>query len=184
MHCLYKTQFHDRFKQFMLSQQSRKLPGPVIAENLRFWIEYLSWTYSNTCKMLKMERLLPNYFQRLPLKFSKECTCMKNVYINPTQDKIPDVLKGLTHKEIVVLQPFTVHIGDYVKKQNDYRQKNNLFRLTWSTGAVVEKINDLTCVESKNRCIKAYEFLMGNQLSLHKTFVEMRETAVKGSTRF
>ena len=123
MQCLYKTQFHDRFKQFMLSQKSGKLPEPVIAENLRFWIEHLSWTYCNTCKMLKMERLLPNYFKRSPLKFFKECTCMKNVYIYPTQDKILDIFKGLTHKDIVVLRPFTVHIGDYVKKQNGYRQK-------------------------------------------------------------
>ena len=184
MQCLYKTQFHDRFKQFMLSQQSRKLPGPVIAENLRFWIEHLSWTYCNSCKMLKMQRLLPNYFKRPLLKFSKECTCIKNVYINPTEDKIPDVLKGLTHKEMVVLRPLTVHIGDYVKKQNGYRQKTNLFRLTWSTNSVLEKINDLTCVESRNRCIKAYDFLMQNELSSYKTYVEMRETEINESKRF
>ena len=89
--------------------------------------------------MLKIERLLPNNFKCSPLKFSKECTCMKNIYINPTQDKIPDILKGLTHKDIVVLPPFAVHIGDYVKKQNGYRQKNNFFRLTWSTEAVWRK---------------------------------------------
>jgi hypothetical protein len=61
LQCVYKRQFQDKFQTFLSSQESRKLPGPVIAENLQFWIEHLSWTYCNTCKLLKMERLLPNY---------------------------------------------------------------------------------------------------------------------------
>ena len=77
-----------------------------------------------------------------------------------------------------------MHIGEYVKKRNGYRQKNDLFRLTWSTQSVLERINDSTCVESRSRCIKAYEFLMENELSSYKTFVELRETAITDSKRF
>ena len=184
LHALHKRQFQDKFENFLSSDQSRKLPGPVIAQNLRFWIEHLSWTYCNRCKLLKMQRLLPNYFKRPEIKFSSDCTCIKNVYVNPTEDKIPDVLKGLAQNEIIVLQPFTVHIDDYVKKPKSYRQKNNLFRLTWSRKSVLEKINDLCCLQSRNRCTKVYDFLMQNELSSYKSFVQLRETAVADSNRF
>ena len=63
LQCVYERQFQDKFQTFLSCQASHKLPGPVIAENLRFWIEHLSWTYCNTCKLLKMERLLLNYFK-------------------------------------------------------------------------------------------------------------------------
>lgn len=131
-----------------------------------------------------MQRPLPNYFKRPSIKYANDCTCIKKVYINPALDKIPDVLKGLAHNDIIVLRPFEVHIGDYLKKPNGYRQKNNLFRLTWSTKSVWEKINDLTCLDSRNRCIKAYEFLMKNELSSYKSFVELRERTINNSKRF
>ena len=76
---LYKTQFKVQFQEFLLAQQSRKLTGPVITDNLRFWIEHLSWTYCNTCKVLKMQRLLPNYFKRPSIKYANDCTCIKKV---------------------------------------------------------------------------------------------------------
>ena len=63
-----------------------------------------------------MQRLLPNYFKRPSIKYANDCTCIKKVYINPALDKIPDVLKGLAHNNIIVLRPLEVHIGDYVKK--------------------------------------------------------------------
>ena len=157
-----KTQFKVQFQEFLFTQQSGKLSGPVITDNLQFWIEHLSWMYCNTCKVLKMQSLLPNYFKRPSIKYANDYTCIKKVHINPALDKIPDVLKGLAHNDIIVLRPFEVHIGDYVKKPNGYRQKNNLFRLRWSTKSVWKKINDLTCLDSRNRCIKAYEFLMKN----------------------
>ena len=112
LQALHKQEFQDKFHTFLSSNQSCKLPGPVIAQNIRFWIEHLSWTYCNKCKLLKMEHLFPNYFKRPEIKFSKECTCTKNVYMNPNPQKIADVLKGLAQNEIIVLRPFTVHIGD------------------------------------------------------------------------
>ena len=71
-----------------------------------------------------------------------------------------------------------------LKKPNRYKQKNNLFCLTWSTKSVREKINDLTCLDSRNRCIKAYEFLMKNELSSYKSYVELREITINNSKRF
>ena len=63
------------------------------------------------------DRLLPNYFKRPPVKFSKNCRCTNKIYINPSLDSFPDVLKGLSLREIVVLGPFNIHLGDYVKNK-------------------------------------------------------------------
>ena len=105
------------------------------------------------CKLLTTERLLPNYFKRPPLKFRNNCTCFKKVYINPTPEKIPDVLKGLSYNNIIARRPFTVHLGDYVIKANGYPQKTNLFRLTWSRHSIREKIDNLPDETSRQRCI-------------------------------
>ena len=72
--------------------KTRRPNGRVFSLNFDFF------PISTSCNSCKMQRLLPNYFKRPLLKFSKECTCIKNVYINPTQDKIPDLLKGKTEQ--------------------------------------------------------------------------------------
>ena len=128
--------------------------------------------------------MLPNYFKRPPVKFAKKCTCANKVYINPCVEKFPNVLKGLSHDEIIVLRPFNIHFGDYVKKQYGYRQKTNLFRLTWSEQTVLEKIHSLDDAESKNRCISAYEFLMSHEESAYAKFVNVIETSFEESKRF
>ena len=128
---LHKKEFVEKFNDLLKSVHSVSIPHPVVAQNLQFWIEHLSWTYCKNCKLLKTDRLLPNYFKRPPVKFSKNCTCTNKVYINPSVDKFPDVLQGLSLNEIIVLRPFNVHLGDYEKKkQNGYRQKTNLFILS------------------------------------------------------
>ena len=75
-------------------------------------------------------------------------------------------------------------MGDYVKKQNGYRQKTNLFRLTWSEQTVLEKIHSLDDAERKSRCISAYEFLMSHEESAYAKFVNLRETSFEQSKRF
>ena len=106
------------------------------------------------------------------------------MYIIPTASHFPDLFKGLSHAEIIVLRPFTVHLGDYVKKQNGYRQKTNIFRLTWSEHSVIEKIDGLVDQISKQRCLLAYNFLMTNVLSSYKKFVNLRQIAMIDSNRF
>ena len=143
-----------------------------------YWIQHLSWTYCQNCKLLRTERMLPNYFK------CQNCKCANKVYINPSVEKFPNVLKGLSHDEIIVLRPFNIHLGDYVKKQNGYRQKTNLFRLTWSEQTVLEKIHSLDDAEWKSRCISAYEFLMSHEESAYAKFVNLRETSFEQSKRF
>ena len=179
-----RNEFINKFKNFLQVEECASLSHPVVAENLRFWIEHLSWTYCENCKHLKTERLLPNYFKRPRLKYSKTCTCTKKVYIMPTADNFPNVLKGLSISEVIVLRPFNIHLGDYVKKVNGYRQKTNLFRLTWTAQTVLEKIHALTEPQSKNRCLAAYDFLMTHQQSTYAKFVNLREEAMIESKRF
>lgn len=83
-----------------------------------------------------------------------------------------------------MLRPFTVHVGDYVKKANGYRQKTNLFRLTWSTDTISQKIDALADENFRQRCFSAYNFLMANNDSAYKHFVELRETAVCEQKKF
>ena len=181
---VHKNEFGENFKKFLNGVGSVALPYPVIAKNIQFWIQHLSWTYCQNCKLLRTERMLPNYFKRPSVKFAKNCTCTNKVYINPSVEKFPNILKGLSHDEIIVLRPFNIHLGDYVKKQNGYRQKTNLFRLTWSKQSVLENIYSLDDAESKSRCISAYEFLMSHEESAYAKFMNLRETSFKESNRF
>ena len=66
LRCLYKRQFQGKFKNFHANSHVSYLD--LLFQNLRFWIEHLSWTYCNTCKVLKMQSLLPNYFKRPSIK--------------------------------------------------------------------------------------------------------------------
>lgn len=179
-----KREFVNKFHEQLSRAEQHRLPGPVISENLTFWIQHLSWTFCNNCKVLKMQRLLPNYVRRPQLTFSKDCICVKHIYINPSLVSTPDVLNGLSHVELLALWPFTVHLGDYVRKQNGYRQKTNLFRLSWSEKSVMDKIQDLESPECKEICMNAYEFLMGNSSSAYKKFVDLRDRTNNSSKRF
>ena len=176
----HKVQFTSKHCRLL----SSSLRGAVIAENLKFWLEHMSWSYCNIWKLLTTECLLPNYFKRPPLKFRNNCTCVKNVYINPTPNKIRDVLKGLRYNDVIALRPFTVHLGDYVMKANGYRQKTNLYRLTWSTHTIPQKLDNLPDERSRQRCSIAYNFHIANEHSDYKHFVQLRETAVSQQKRF
>ena len=85
------------------------LPGAKNTSDSKSWIKHLSWTYCSKCKALITQQLLPNFFKRPPLKYSHQC-----LY------KIPEVLQGLSQVEAIALQPLTIHLGDYCRKQNGY----------------------------------------------------------------
>ena len=110
-----KNEFGENFKKFLNGVRSVALRHPVVAKNIQFWMQHLSWIYCQNCKLLRTERMLPNYFKRPPVKFAKNCTCANKVYINLSVEKFPNILKGLSHNEIIVLKPFNIHLGDYVK---------------------------------------------------------------------
>lgn len=171
----------DKFMQeWNLTEENKQfLAGTNTAENLKFWFQHLSWSYCNNCKMLITERMLPNYFKRPTLKCNKKCNCKNKIYINPTLDLIPQVLRSLSMVEIIALRPLTVHLGDYRKHQNGYRQKTNLFRVSWSEVSVVDKIELLEDENSIRRCTLAYEHLMDNSCSSYRHFVNLRDTSLQ-----
>ena len=138
-----------------------------VAKNTQFWIVHLLWSYCKNCKQLKTARLLPNYFKRPTVKYCKNNSCIQNIYVNPTIDEFSNVLRGLSLMEVIVLRPFTIHLGDYVKRQNGYRQKTNIFRLSWTEKSVLDKIQALNDGQSKNRCFTAYKFLMEHEQSAY-----------------
>ena len=121
---LHKKGFEQKFNDLLKSVHSVSIQHPVVAQNLKFWIEHLSWTYCKNCKLLKTDRLLPNYFKRPPVKFWKNCTCTNKVYINPSVDKFPEVLQGLSLNEIIVFRPFKDSLRRLRKKTKRLQTKN------------------------------------------------------------
>ena len=120
----------------------------------------------------------------MPLKFAKQCTCSNKVYVNPTLSDIPNVLKDLTHEEILALRPLNVHTGQYVRAQNGYRQKSKLFKLTLTDKSVIDKMVGLSNPASRNRCLQAYHFLMSNDNSSYAQFVNLCDNDVAKDKRF
>ena len=151
---------------------------------LTLFLYHILLTYCKNCKVLKTDRLLPNYFKQPAVKFSKNFTCTNKVYINPSPDKFPDVLKGLSLSEIIVLRTFNIYIGNFVKKQNGYKQKTNLFRLTWTEQSVLEINQSIDDAQSKNSCVTAYKFLMAHEQSAYAKFASLKETSFQESKKF
>ena len=179
-----KEQFLAKYAQHFITNCVANLPGSNISANLKFWIQHMSWTFCNKCKQLKTETLLPNYFKRLTLKFHRKCTCPKGIYFNPTSDDIPDIFKTISNEEIIALRPFSIHVGDYVVKENGYRQKTNMFRLTWYKQSVLEQIGTLHSASSQNKCMRIYNHLMQSENSTYSHFVNLREQEISHNIRF
>lgn len=183
-HLHKKQKFLNDFKRHLGNRQLTLMPGSVTSTNLQFWIKHMSWTYCSTCKLLKTEKLLPNYGKRKVLQLFKQCSCQTDIYVNPKIPLIPNVLQGLSSSEIITLRPFTIHLGPYVVKANGYRQKTDMFRLMWSKQAVHDKIECLSDIVSKEKCLNAYSYLMSNDASTYAKFVQLRECEITKNERF
>ena len=62
-------------------------------------------------------------------------------------------------------------------------KKGGMFRLTWSTASVQEKINELPH-DAQRKCQKAYDFLIQTTNSAYREFVNKRDDAVAKGDRF
>lgn len=141
------------------------------SQHLTFWAKFLSWSFCNSSKSLVKNTLLPSYRSRNNNRAKNDCSCSSDRYIIPTIDDIPICLRGLTNEETLVLRPFDLHTGDYLRKQHGYRQKNGFCRISWSRLSVPEKIDQITDAHSKFRCLLAFHFLMQNSESRYKVYV-------------
>ena len=79
-------------------------PAQDVVDNLSFWIKYLSWTYCDTCHLLK-KQLLPHNFQKRPVTKPHPCICKLNKYVIPDWENIPLALSFLEMEDFVVLRP-------------------------------------------------------------------------------
>ena len=153
-------------------------------DNLTFWIEHASYTYCNKCKVILPLRLLNKFAKRPPVKGSKSCLCKTQRYIQPKPSDVPDILCGLTNAEICVLRPLVIHNGDYVRAENGYAKKNGIFELSWSSNAVLEKICEISDVQSRNRCMNAYNYLMNEPRSSYRQFIDKRNNLASTREKF
>ena len=53
---LRKKEFVQKFNNLLNFVHSVSIPHPVVAQNLQFWIEHLSWTYCKNCKLLRTDQ--------------------------------------------------------------------------------------------------------------------------------
>lgn len=153
--------------------------------NLSFWIEHASYTYCDKCKTILPLRLLPKFAKRPPIKEgSKSCKCNAQRYKQPQLTDIPDVLRDLSHAEICALRPLEVHTGDYFRAENGYRKKGGIFEVSWSTKAVFQKIEEIHDVQSRNKCLNAYNYLMNEPRSSYRNFVNKRDNVLCPKEKF
>lgn len=169
-----KEKFMGEYNTSFSNDQTLTLPSQTVSNNIKFWIEHLSWSYCNNCKLLRTERMLPNYSKRQKLRFSRGCLCKNGLYLNPTIEMFPELLRNLTLHDVIALRPLDIHLGDYVRKKNGYRQKNGMFHLTWSKKTIEEKISEIADTSSRTKCSLIFQYLMASEHSSYKHFVELR----------
>lgn len=168
------------FQKFVSENQHKFSPATLqsikhekTVSNLKFWIEFSSWTFCSKCSSLQREKLLPRHEKRPERKFSKKCPCMSDRYLVPDFSVIPECLKCLTFPDICVIRPFILHQGDYVRLQHGYQQKNGITRVSWKEKTVNLCIEQLQDETQKQRCSSAYAFLMACTESSYRHFVEL-----------
>ena len=150
---------------------------------LEFWLIHGSWSYCKRCKQLLPQKLFPRFFNKPLMKCTRPCTCKAERYIHPRYKDFPKELRGLTVSQIVALRPLTIHCGDYDKSPIGYRKKGGMFRVSWSNDSVERKIAALDETE-KQKCKVAYDWLMSNNESTYKNFVNKREHAIANNCAF
>ena len=170
-----KAMFSEKYKHCLQSSTTSTFGGENISNNLQFWIRHMSWTFCEKCHVLYGQKLLPNYIRQPPLKCYKTCKCSETIYTNPFYNTIHEVLKQLTQSDIYTLRPFEIHLGDYKRMQNGYRQKTNFTRLTWAKEDVLTKIEKGTDGIKKSRLLCAYRYLMSNENTSYRQFVFLRK---------
>ena len=155
-------------------------PAQDVVDNLSFWIKYLSWTYCDTCHLLK-KQLLPHNFQKRPVTKPHPCICKLNKYVIPDWENIPLALSFLEMEDFVVLRPFDIDCGTYERMKHGYRVKRGAFKLTTLKDSVEEKIAALSDSQRRQRCRQAYIFLMNCSESSYRDFVQLRKDLVEQS---
>ena len=90
-------------------------------------------------------------------------------------EKIPDELKDLIHADLYILRPFDIHTGAYVVKPNGYRQKTSLFQTKPCVVSIEDKIRGLPRGTQKERCKRAFKYLMSSPLSSYSHFKHVRD---------
>ena len=150
---------------------------------LQFWVQHSSWTFCEKCKQLLPQKLFPSFMNTPVLKSVKTCTCKAKRYLVPRYKNIPKQLRRLSLKQIVALRPLTIHCEDYGKSPKGYRKKGSMFRVSWSTESVCDKIAALPDNEQP-KCQTAYDWLMSNDRSMYKKYVTDRERAISENQKF
>ena len=80
-------------------------------------------------------------------------------------------LRELSQIHIIALRPFILKPGKYLREQHGYRVKTAMFSFRPDPLSVPEKIAQLPTVD-KDKCTRAYDFLMSSTDSTYKHFVD------------
>ena len=118
------------------------------------------------------------------LRRAKTCPRKQQRYIVPNANEIPPVLSNLSNAKVCTLRPLITHTGNYVRAENGYRKKDGVFQLSWSRTSVLENIAAITNLTSQNRCLEAYNYLMNEERSAYREYVEKRDHFAESQTKF
>lgn len=140
---------------------------------LEFWCSHSS-TICAKCQSKQFCNLTPS-FMKMNKPKARQCICKNKRYIVPTYNEIPESLRQLTVNDIMVLRPFNLDCGEFRREQHGYRIKTGMIKLEISSLAVIDKINAVPYLHSRNRCKIAYNYLMNSEQSSYRSFVLKRD---------
>lgn len=72
--------------------------------------------------------------------------------------------KKLTSLDILTLTPLDLHCGDYIRMQHGYQENSGILHEIWSRESVTEKIQHRDDQNAKDRCTRAYNYLMNSEV--------------------
>ncbi len=144
----------------------------TISNALKSWAETLSWSFCSKCSSLMFGKLLPSFSAGKKCSSSNVCQCTLGKYIVPTLSEIPQQLKSLQLKHILVLRPIDIDYGKYDRMKHGFCKKTALLKLTCSKDSLQQKISAMENTDDRQTCQTAYDYLIASHKSSYKTYVD------------
>ena len=148
------------------------------SDALKFWAEENSFYICDNCNSVVTVNLPYNFKKKLKPREKNKCNCRSTRYLVPRYNCIPNILLNLSIENIKTLRPFDIDCGFYSRQSHGYRVKTGMITLKLST-SVNEKIRSLSCPIEKEKCQKAYEYLMSSNTSHYSHFIQLQNDKLR-----
>ena len=150
-----------------------------LAERFEAWCRETSWVACEKCHRLEKKPLREADIsgrRARPASIHKCSHCQKGVgYPTVAFHDIPEELRRLSDNALWALRPLEPDVGPLAWATHGFRVHTDMIRFWWRARSVIEQLAMLEDEEEKVAAKRAYEYLMAQNDSSYRKFVDMQK---------